>query len=144
MDSEELVELLYVAYNRDESEIYQLSKALDAQYDALYSTGKDILQKKQERLDKEINIAAIDLATDSILKADKQKQIEDIEKERIKAQRIKERASELLDNYEDQLNPRVFEIAKKNIAKSSKEKEENSLRKKRKKMQKQKKKIRNF
>ena len=41
--------LLYVAYNRDESEIYRLSQALDAQYDALYSTGKDVLEKKQEK-----------------------------------------------------------------------------------------------
>ena len=120
LDSEELVELLYVAYNRDESEIYRLSQALDAQYDALYSTGKDILQKKQEKLDKEINIAAIDLATDSILRADKQKQIEDLERERDKTNRIKQMASELLDTYEEQLNPRVFEIAKENIENSDK------------------------
>ena len=45
LDSEELAELLYIAYNRDESEIYQLAKALDAQYDALYSKIKDVLQK---------------------------------------------------------------------------------------------------
>lgn len=124
LDSEELVELLYVAYNRDESEIYRLSQALDAQYDALYSTGKDVLQKKQEKLDAEINIAAIDLATDSILRADKQKQLEDLEKEKDKMNRIKKTASDLLDTYEEQLNPRVFEIAKENIEKSD-EKEKN-------------------
>lgn len=118
LDSEELAELLYIAYNRDESEIYQLSKALDAQYDALYSTGKDVLQKKQEKLDKEINIAAIDLATDSILRADKQKQMEDLEREKNKTGKIKEMASQLLDKYEEQLNPRVFEIAKENVEKS--------------------------
>ncbi len=118
LESEELMELLYIAYNRDESELYQLQKALDAQYDALYSTGKDVLQKKQEKLDKEINIAAIDMATDSILKADKQKQLEDIEKERSKTRAIKDRASKLLEEYEDQLNPRVFELAKENIEKN--------------------------
>ena len=128
LDSEELAELLYIAYNRDESEIYQLAKALDAQYDALYSTSKDVLQKKQEKLDKEINIAAIDLATDSILKADKQKQIEDLEKERLKTQRVKEKANELLDAYEDQLNSRVFEIAKQNVEKVSKQEAENYKR----------------
>lgn len=121
LDSEELAELLYIAYNRDESEIYQLSKALDAQYDALYSSGKDVLQKKQERLDKEINIEAIDLATDSILRADKQKQIEDLERERNKTEKIKQKASELLNQYEDQLNPRVFEIAQENVQNFSKE-----------------------
>lgn len=118
LESEELMELLYIAYNRDESEIYQLQKALDAQYDALYSTGKDILQKKQEKLDKEINIAAIDMATDSILRADKQKQVEDLERERNKTRAIKDKASQLLDQYEDQLNPRVFELAKENVEKS--------------------------
>ena len=35
LDSEELAELLYVAYNRDEAEVLQLAKALDSQYDAL-------------------------------------------------------------------------------------------------------------
>lgn len=123
LDSEELAELLYIAYNRDESEIYRLSQALDAQYDALYSTGKDVLEKKQEKLDQEINIAAIDLATDSILRADKQKQLEDLEKEKSKMDAVKEKASELLDAYEDQLNPRVFEIAKENVAKGIEEEE---------------------
>ena len=118
LDSEELMELLYIAYNRDESEMYQLQKALDAQYDALYSSGKDVLEKKQEKLDKEINIAAIDLATDSILRADKQKQLEDLEKQRDKVNAIKDQASKLLNQYEDQLNPRVFEIAKENIDKA--------------------------
>lgn len=118
LESEELMELLYIAYNRDESELYQLQKALDAQYDALYSTGKDVLQKKQEKLDKEINIAAIDMATDSILRADKQKQIEDLERERDKTRAIKDKASKLLDEYEDQLNPRVFELAKENVENS--------------------------
>ena len=50
LDSEELAELLYVAYNRDEAEFLQLSKALESQYDALYSTGKDVLQKKQAKI----------------------------------------------------------------------------------------------
>ena len=120
LDSEELSELLYIAYNRDEAELLQLSKALDAQYDALYSTGKDVLQKKQEKLDQEINIAAIDIATDSILKADKRKQLEDIQKmqsQSAKKEKIKERALELIDAYEEQLNPRVYNLAKEEVQK---------------------------
>lgn len=120
LSSEELVELLYVAYNREGSEMYGLERALEAEYDSLYSTGKDILKKKQETLDKEISLAAIDLATDSILRADKQKQQEDYEKRKERAEKIKERAAQLVDNYEDQLNPRVFEIAKQNIENSIK------------------------
>lgn len=118
LDSEELSELLYIAYNRDESELLQLSKALDAQYDALYSTGKDVLQKKQEKIEQEINIAAIDMATDSILKADRLKQIEELEFNMSKNEKIRKKANELLDSYANQLDPRVFELAKNEIKKS--------------------------
>ncbi len=124
LDSEELAELLYIAYNRDESEILQLSKALDAQYDALYSSGKDVLQKKEERLEQEINIAAIDMATDSILKADKQKQIEDLDKEISKEEKIRKRADEILDNYQEQLDSRVYQLAKNEIKSKEKIKKE--------------------
>lgn len=123
LDSEELAELLYIAYNRDEAELLQLSKALDSQYDALYSTGKDVLKKKQEKLDQEISLAAIDMATDSILKADKRKQIEELEIQINKEERIKQKASELLDNYKDQLDKRVFKYAKEEIENSGNEKE---------------------
>jgi hypothetical protein len=120
LDSEELAEMLYIAYNRDEAELLQLSKALDSQYDALYSTGKDVLKKKQEKLDQEINIAAIDLATDSILKADKMKQLEEYNLTINKEQKIKEKASQILDVYEEQLDPRVYELAKNEINKEEK------------------------
>ena len=118
LDSEELAELLYIAYNRDEAEFLQLSKALDAQYDSLYSSGKDVLIKKQEKLDQEINIAAIDMATDSILKADRQKHIEELELAINKEEKIKQKANELLDTYENQLDPRVYQLAKKEIENS--------------------------
>lgn len=124
LDSEELAELLYIAYNRDEAELLQLSKALDSQYDALYSTGKDVLKKKQEKLDQEISLAAIDMATDSILKADKRKQIEELEIQISKEEKIKQKASELLDNYKDQLDKRVFKYAKEEIENSGNKKEE--------------------
>ena len=121
LDSEELAELLYIAYNRDEAELLQLSKALDAQYDALYSTGKDVLKKKQEKLDQEINIAAIDMATDSILKADRKKQIEELEFSINKEEKIKEKANELLDSYQHQLDPRVYKLAKDELKNNEKE-----------------------
>ena len=114
LNSEEIAELLYIAYNRDDSEILQFSKALDAQYDALYSSGKDVLEKRQAKLDEEINAAAIDLATDSIVRADKYKQIEDMKKE----QKIKERANDLIDQYKDQLDTVTYEGAKQEVKKA--------------------------
>ena len=43
---------------------------MDAQYDALYSTSKDVLQKQIDRIDKQIDDMAVDLASDSLLEAD--------------------------------------------------------------------------
>ena len=115
LDSEELAELLYIAYNRDEAELYQLAKALDSQFDALYSTGKDVIEKQQERLDKEINATALDLATSSIIKADKIKQQEELRIQLDKDQKVKTKAMELLDNYENQLDPRTYQLAKNQV-----------------------------
>lgn len=111
LSSEEIAELLYVAYNRDDSELLQFSKALDGQYDALYSTGKDVLEKRQAKLDAEIAEQAVELATDSIVRADKYKQIEELKKE----QRIKEKATELVEQYKDQLDEATYKGAKEEI-----------------------------
>ena len=42
LTSDELVELLYMAYNRDETEIFGLDKIRSAKYDELYSTAEDV------------------------------------------------------------------------------------------------------
>ena len=114
LSSEEVAELLYIAYNRDDSELLQFSKALDGQYDALYSTGKDILEKKQEKLDAEIAEQAVELATESIVRADKYKQLEDLKRE----QRIKEKATELVDQYKEQMDDATYNGAKEEIKKA--------------------------
>ena len=124
LDSLELAELLFIAYNRDDSELYQLSNMLDAQYDHLYSSGKDVLEKIQEKLDEEINIAAIDLTTESILKADKRRQEEEKRREFEKSQKIKEKALNLLNQYEEQLDPKIFDMATEEIKKSDNEEEQ--------------------
>lgn len=125
LDSQELAELLFVAYNRDDSELYQLNNMLDAQYDSLYSTGKDVLEKRQEKLDEEINIAAIDLTTDSILKADKRRQEEEKQREKEKSQKIKEKALNLLNQYEDQLDSEIFNMATEEIKNSDTDEKDN-------------------
>ena len=121
LDSENLAELLYVAYNRDDSELIQFSKALDSQYDALYSSGKDVLEKKQEKLDAIVNAEAIELATDSIIKADKYRQIEKLKK----AQMVKDKATEIIEDYKDQMDPIIYEGAKKEIQKAKIDGEDN-------------------
>ena len=49
MTSNELVELLYMAYNRDEADTYGIEKALKAGYDELYSTAPDELDKQMNQ-----------------------------------------------------------------------------------------------
>ncbi len=112
LDSEELAELLYVAYNRDGSETLQLSKALDAQYDALYSTAKDVLDKKKELLDKEIEEQAIDIVTDSLMDVDKRNS-ELTEEEKMRM--LQEKSLELLEEYKDSIDPEIYEETKKEI-----------------------------
>ena len=114
LTSEELAELIYIAYNRDDSELLQLSKALDAQYDSLYNTAKDVLQKKQEMLDEQIESEAVDLATESIMKADEKREKEI--NERIKRQRkVREKALQLVEEYKNQMDNDLYERVKKEV-----------------------------
>ena len=84
LDSTELADLLYVAYNRDSSEIYGVDKAIKAGYDALYTTAPDVIEKKIEELNKLIEKRAFDLANEAIdsaaVKSRKRKELEEIEK----------------------------------------------------------------
>lgn len=67
LNSNELAELLYVAYNRDEAEIYGMERALNARYDELYSTAQDVLDRKIKALDEKIEIEAIRKANEVLL-----------------------------------------------------------------------------
>lgn len=69
LDSNSLVELLYMAYNRDEAEVFGLDKALVAGYDELYSTAPEVIEKKIVALDKEIEAKAVTRAEDAVAKA---------------------------------------------------------------------------
>jgi len=78
LTSNELADLLYVAYNRDESETYGLDKALRAGYDELYSTAPDVLDKKMKALDEKVEQEAFKKANEKVYEArsDKQKALE--------------------------------------------------------------------
>lgn len=86
LNSYELVDLLYVAYNRDEAEIFGTERAYEAGFDNLYSTGRDVYERKIHLLDEQIQNRAVDLANEKLEKA---KSI------------AQERSEELEDNMED-------------------------------------------
>ena len=60
LDSMKLTELLYVAYNRDESEELDLQKHLNAGYEDLYSTAPDVFDKRMKELDIKIERRSIE------------------------------------------------------------------------------------
>lgn len=120
LNSEELAELLYIAYNRDDSELLQLSKALDAEYDSLYNTAKDVLKKKQEKLEEKINLEAVELATESIVKADKKRE-QELENKAKRKEKVKEKALELIEEYRTQMDDDLYKRVKKEINEEEKE-----------------------
>lgn len=74
MSSNDLVELLYMAYNRDEAEVYGLDKALKAGYDELYTTAPDVVDKQMRLLDREIEQEALTKAKAKVTEAKSEKQ----------------------------------------------------------------------
>ena len=74
LDSNSLVDLLYVAYNRDDAEVYGVDKAMKAGYDELYSTAPDVIDKKMKVLDEQIEKEAFEKANQKVAEAKSEKQ----------------------------------------------------------------------
>lgn len=130
LTSEELVELLYVAYNRDEQEVYGLDKALRAGYDELYSTGEDILDKKMKILDDKIEEAAFNKANEKVIEAQSAKEKELRRKERNMDNIIDNLAKMIIDQSKAAVG---YDVAKDAIDKINEEKAERNAKKKAKK-----------
>lgn len=105
LDSTELIELLYVAYNRDESEIFNLRRALNAGYEDLYSTAPDVLDKRMKELD-------IKIEQDAIVKANEA--IYDVIEENQKQRKAREKEEEL-DRLIDQMAMTLIEENKRTV-----------------------------
>lgn len=126
MDSYELAELLYVAYNRDESEVYGIEKALKAGYTELYSTAPDVLDKKMEALNKTIEEKALEMAKEYVdeIKSEKEKAVE--KKEESIDDLIDEMATAILRENERYIGKEVTEEAIKRVKGKKQKKEENA------------------
>ncbi len=112
LTSEELVELLYVAYNKDESETYTLNEALEADYSRLYSTAEDVMKEKERKIEEKIDQDAQNLVAKSLIKADVISR-----QERVK--RIKEKAQKIADEYQGQISKPLFDETKNQINKAT-------------------------
>ena len=113
IDSEELAELLYVAYNRDDSELINIKKSVEAQYDSLYKTAKDVLDKQKEMIEEKVEKEAVDLTAHSITKADKVLKLRQENKEE-----IKRRAMQYVENYKNEMTDELYNETKKQIEKA--------------------------
>ena len=113
MDSEELAELLYVAYNRDDSELINIKKSVEAQYDSLYNTAKDILDKQKEIIEEKVEKEAIDLTAESISKANNILKLRQENKEE-----IRRRAIAYVERYKGEMTEELYEETKKQVEKA--------------------------
>lgn len=129
LNSEELTELLYVAYNRDESDLFWMDKIKQAGFEELYSTAPDVIDKKIKLLDKKIEEDSVALANKKIGEARREKEIRAIEMEKNEQQLVNEKAKSIINRHkryigEDVANDAVSKIEEEENGKSKEKKEE--------------------
>ena len=131
LTSKELVDLLYVAYNRDEAERFGIDKAMLAGYDELYSTSQDVFEKKIKVLDEEIKDKAIDLANETIMKVKSRPQKIADDKQSKFEELVKKMAEVVITDNKEYLGQDVAESAIEELENMIKEggKEENEKEK---------------
>ena len=118
---------MYTAYNRDEAEIYDLNKAISSGYDSLYTTSQDVLEKKMDELDKQIERDAIRKANEAIseVKQESENERKLREKEAEYDKLVKKMAKNLIDENTEKLGEDTAVKAKEKID-SKKTKKTNS------------------
>ena len=121
LSSQELAELLYVAYNRDESEVFGIKKALQAGYEELYSTAPDVYEKKIKVLDEEIEKQAIELANKTIEQVKSKPQQIAEEKETSMDELIRKMAEMVLNDNRQYVGDDVAEAAINKIKETEEE-----------------------
>lgn len=130
LNSIELAELLYVAYNRDEAETYNLEKEIRGGLMELYSTAPDVFDKKLKILNKQIEDDAIDLANRNIEKAKSKLQQMAENKEKEKEDLVKEMAKIILEENQDYIGEDIAQEAIKELEKYVKEEKEKDQKQK--------------
>ena len=126
LSSKELIELLYVAYNRDESETFGIDKAMRAGYDDLYSTAPDVFEKKIKALDQVVHDRAVDLANQTVDKVKSKAQQKAEQKEGDLEDLIKQMAEIIIGDNRNYIGPDVAVEAINELENSKEEGEDNN------------------
>ena len=115
LSSNDLVDLLYVAYNRDEQETYGLDRAMQAGYDELYSTAPDVFDKKMKALDEKIEQEAFKKANEKVFEAKSEKQRKFERKEEKTEDLIEKMAKLIIEQNSATIGRDVAKAAEKKI-----------------------------
>ncbi|MBQ9314417.1 MAG: hypothetical protein IJ220_05410 [Clostridia bacterium] len=116
MNSMELAEMLYVAYNRDDSDVYNIRRALDNGFYRLYSTAQDVLEKKQMAIDTQVREQAIADAEKALQEAmNKLKDKNGLTYEEQQEDSAKAQAMQLIIDNSDQFEQEVVDDALINL-----------------------------
>ena len=129
LDSNQLADLLYVAYNRDDKSLMSVKEAIDSGFYRLYSTSKDVFMKKEEKLNKEIDEAARYRAIEAVRKSIKDGTYESPYETELD---VEESVSRLANEYirnDKNLDPEVSEKAQQKIIDDYRTKKEDLLNK---------------
>ena len=118
----ELIELLYMAYNRDEAETFGLDKAIQAGYNETNSTAPDVLDKKMKELDKYIEEKAMEKARDTINEVMSEKALREAAKDESLDDIIMQMSEALLKENENYLGKDVIEESIEKLDKTKKKK----------------------
>lgn len=123
LNSEELIELLYIAYNRDEADLFWMDKIKQAGFEELYSTAPDVMNKKIKLLEKQIEEKSIELANNKISEARRKQDVEYEEKERNKEEIINKKAKELIKKHKKYIGEEIAQKAINSIEEEDKKEE---------------------
>lgn len=121
LNSYEIADLLYMAYNRDEAEVYGIDKALRAGYTELYTTAPDIIDKKIKELDKKIEEDGLKLAVETVdrVRSEKEKRLS--KKEKNFDELVLEMAKELIKENERTIGKETTEEALDELTRTKEE-----------------------
>lgn len=112
MGSDELAEILYIAYNKDDADVYNIKKEIESGFYRLYSTSQDILEKKRIACEKEIQEKAVVEAEQALKRAvERVKGNNDLTYEEEMSDSTKAQAMQLILDNSDQFDPAVVDVA---------------------------------
>lgn len=127
LNSNELADLLYIAYNRDEAEVFSIDRAARAGYEELYTTAPDVLEKEMKALDEEIEKRAIAMANEKVMQARSPKQ-QQIDQKRARLQElVRQRAQMIIKQNAAYLGRQTAETAEKLIEENDNENKQEEI-----------------